>query len=98
VFWTPEREQEAVRTIGFNAGSSHSIYLENLLNTGLLGLALFILLLATGFTMAFSMPPPDAVFLASFVFFVAMHGLFESTFAIPNFRSFAFFLLIFAMS
>jgi O-antigen ligase len=98
VFWTPARIQEALQRLRWGADSSHSTYLDHLLNTGLPGLALFLAVLATGALHALWLPAHDAVFLVSFFVMLAFEGLFESTLVAPNFRSFSFFLLIFAVA
>jgi hypothetical protein len=100
-FWTPEKRQESLRALGWDAGTSHSIYLETALNTGLLGLALFLGLLGLATVKALAMPAPDAIFVTSFIFMASFEGLFESSFASPYlyiFRSFALALLVFAIA
>jgi O-antigen ligase len=97
-FWSPSRTQEAIRTIGWGSRDSHSMYLDVLLNAGLVGLGLFLLVLVTATTHALGLPALEAVFLVTFFFIVALEGMFESGFLTPNFRSFSFFLLLFAIS
>lgn len=97
VFWTPAREQEVLRAVRWSAGSSHSIYLDTALNTGLVGFLLLVALLGGSILGALSLPSAEALFLLSFFFMVAIEGLFESAFVTPNFRSFSLFLLIFSV-
>lgn len=47
-FWTPNRIDDISNSQGWFLNSSHSIYIETTLNLGLLGLALFMSMVATG--------------------------------------------------
>jgi O-antigen ligase len=97
-FWSEKRNEDLLQTLRWGPGKSHSIYLEAALGTGLVGLSLFLMILAVAIAQALTLPAPAAVFLCGFIFMVAVEGVFESVFLMPNFAALSFFLLLFAAS
>lgn len=93
VFWQPKRDPEVLRAIGWCPRSSHSIYLDTMLNVGPAGLVLLLGVFAASFVRILELQTPEAVFVGTFVFYVGVSGMLESTFSTPNFRCFSFYLL-----
>jgi O-antigen ligase len=93
-FWNRERVLAAFNLTGWRFSDSHSMYIETMLNTGLVGLALLVFILVLTFWESQHMASTEGALMSALTLFVSLHGIFESTFVLPNLFSFAFVLLL----
>jgi O-antigen ligase len=92
-FWTPERIAVASEAIGGSGVPfAHSAYLEVLLQAGLVGATLLLLVALVGIGRAAARyrdtGDPSAAFLFALMAYGLVHSGLESTFAMPSFASF----------
>jgi exopolysaccharide production protein ExoQ len=91
-FWTPERLMRISETQGWGLGSAHSIYIDLLLNLGLVGLFGFVMVIITAMLRARSALTQTGdrgyAFLLAFLVFYSLHGLLESIFINPGYAAF----------
>jgi O-antigen ligase len=98
-FWNSHRSGEAAQSFGWTnpVSTSCSLYVEALVNTGVIGLALFMSVFIAGYAAAFRLPMAECGFMLAVMTYVTLHSGFNTTFALPSFRAFALFLLLFGM-
>ncbi len=91
-FWTADRIAEVSKTQTWTVGSTHSTYIDLLLNVGILGAGLCLLTMALAFFKGARLERKHAWagygFIALIVFFGLADGLFETTVGITWFLSF----------
>jgi O-antigen ligase len=91
-FWTPERVTRISESQGWGLGSAHSIYIDLLLNLGMVGFLGFIMVIITAMLTARSALTKTGdrgyAFLLAFLIFYSLHGLLESIFINPGYAAF----------
>jgi O-antigen ligase len=91
-FWTPENTRYISEGVYFHISEGHSAYFDTLLETGFVGLGIYIVLLygslAKWTYLSFRNNNGALAFLAAILAFAAVHGLTESTTVAPNFPTF----------
>jgi O-antigen ligase len=91
-FWTPKRISEISNSQGWTLGSGHSIYIDILLDLGIVGAALLLLVLLTGVAVAWRRynRTDDAgfAFCVGVLAFVLFEGIMESQFLMPGYLAF----------
>jgi O-antigen ligase len=91
-FWTPERIQALTDSRGWMLGSGHSIYIDVMLDLGLIGAGLFLTVVGAAILRAYSLLRRDDSgnlgFLFGFLVFFSAHGLLESIFISPGYPAF----------
>jgi O-antigen ligase len=97
-FWTPIHISEISATQGWGVAEAHSAYLDLLLTVGLIGLVIFILMLAVAISRSVACyrlsQNPAYAFFAALLFLCALEGLMESTVATRSMFSFACMLAL----
>lgn len=92
-FWTPERMMRISETQGWGLGSAHSIYIDTVLNLGMIGFLGFTSVIGLSILRARSKLKSSGGrgygFLLAFLVFYALHGLLESIFINPGYPAFA---------
>lgn len=86
-FWDEAKILSIRRRTGWRFADSHSIYLETITGTGMIGLSLLLLLIFVDFKSVLSMKQHYESFLPSFLVLVVVQGAFESTFVQPGFAA-----------
>ncbi len=98
-FWTPDRIREFSTNQGWTLGSAHSIYVDMVLNLGMVGFLAFAVLLVLSMrkvlVRARRVRDPAPAFLFAFLVYYCLHGLLESVFINPGYFVFAS-MIIFA--
>ena len=91
-FWTPERVTKISESQGWGLGSAHSIYIDLLLNLGMVGFFGFVMVIVTATLRARSALTQTGdrgyAFLLAFLIFYSLHGLLESIFINPGYAAF----------
>ncbi len=91
-FWTPDRVTQISESQGWGLGSAHSIYIDLLLNLGMVGLLGFIMVIVTAMLRArwalTQTGDRGYAFLLAFLVFYSLHGLLESIFINPGYAAF----------
>jgi exopolysaccharide production protein ExoQ len=94
VFWSPDRIEEFSRTLGWTFLGAHSTYLDTLLGLGVIGLLLFVCILATGVLRASRVAVGSGnaadLFFAALLFFCALYGFLETNLIGPSFLTFLY--------
>jgi exopolysaccharide production protein ExoQ len=93
-FWNDQRVLTVSKLTGWRFSDAHSIYIDSLLNSGVIGVILLVWLLSLFFVKTASLPSPERSLFWAIGLIVVLNGFLESTFLRPNFFSFAFFLLL----
>lgn len=88
-FWDRARVQEITQLTGWRFSDCHNSYLETMVGSGIVGLALHACTLATALGSALLTSGPHGPFATAFFVFVAVQGMIESTFVVPSFFAFA---------
>ena len=88
-FWDRRRALEAQAHTGWRFVECHSALLEVVVGTGAIGALLFAATLVSGVAAPLASGHPGGAFLSAAFLFVAAQGTLESTFAVPNFFTFA---------
>jgi O-antigen ligase len=94
VFWSPDRIDEFSRTLGWTFLGAHSTYLDMLLGLGVIGLLVFVCVLATGVWRASRVAVGSGnaadLFLAALLFFCVLYGFLETNLIGPSFLTFLY--------
>ena len=93
-YWTTRRFENAYNKTGWRFSDCHSAYMETMTGTGKLGLIMYYLVCSLSLISCYSFAGACNNFNASFFILVMVHGYFESSFALPNYFTFLFFLII----
>lgn len=97
-FWTPANTRYISEGVYFHISEGHSAYFDTLLETGFVGLALYIVMLygslAKWTYLSFRNNNGALAFLAAVLAFAGVHGLTESSTVAPNFPTFFSFSAI----
>ena len=98
--WTDTHQEELhkVYPFGIFIRQAHSVYLDYLLNGGIVALSLLLAAFWIAGTTAFQMSSPTGPLLFALITYAMVHGLCESTLANHGHRTFAFFAILVAMS
>jgi len=87
-FMSPERAGEMPLLVSWGVGEAHSLYLEILLGTGFIGLALFVAVLAGGVGRALRWATrfrdPAFAFLVAYLVFIAVNGFLTAITMFPD--------------
>ncbi len=96
-FMSPERAGEMPALVAWGVSETHSLYLELLLGTGFVGLALFVTILlgSLGRAVFWSnrLRDPDCVFLATYLVFLIFNGFLIAITIFPGPKLFGFLVL-----
>jgi O-antigen ligase len=94
VFWSPDRIEEFSSTLGWTFMGAHSTYLDMLLGLGVIGLLVFVCVLATGVWRASGVAVGSGnaadLFLSALLFFCALYGVLETNLIGPSFLTFLY--------
>jgi exopolysaccharide production protein ExoQ len=94
-FWTPHHVQEVSRSAGWTAAHAHSTYLEQLLQFGVVGLAMYALASLAGVGRAVARlhrtGAAGPAFMTSLVVYCVAFGALETVEPSPRFLTFLFF-------
>jgi O-antigen ligase len=93
-YWTSERFEATYKKTGWRFTDSHSAYLETMTGTGLMGVGLYFLLCTLSLVSSTATPESYMGFRGAFFAAVMVHSFFESSFVLPNYFSFLFFLMV----
>jgi O-antigen ligase len=101
-FWSPRHTAEVSAVVDWKISEGHSAYLDTLLNLGVVGLMLFVALLAAGMGAALwahrRTRDPVLAVAAAILLFGALDGLLESAVVIPNLLSFVTLAILAALA
>ncbi|MFC1665520.1 O-antigen ligase family protein [Pseudomonadota bacterium] len=100
VFWAPRRVKEfsVHMSVQRSGCTAHSIYLDSVLNTGLIGLVVYVALLTIAFANGVVAPVPERQLFAALIAFVAIGGISDSYFIIPGYEAFCLYLILFSLA
>lgn len=91
-FWTPQRLGMISSSQGWNIGSGHSMYVDVFLDLGLIGLAVFLVVVFGGMLRSYGLHGKSGVrgfaFFVGFLVFFATEGIMESQFLTPGHLAF----------
>ena len=89
-FWSPEQIHAASAVVGTGISHAHCAYIELMLNLGLVGLAIYLLMIGTSLSglLAGRSADAGALFLASLLVFGLVHSVAEALFATSSFVPF----------
>jgi hypothetical protein len=90
-FWIPQRSAVAAH---WKPETSHSMYVEPLADTGIIGLGLFCALLASAFVTAFGTSAPHGPFILATLVAGSIRGIVQVAFLRRDFQTFVFLVLI----
>ena len=101
-FWSPRHTAEVSAVVDWKISEGHSAYLDTLLNLGVVGLMLFVALMAAGMGAALwahrRTRDPVLAVAAAILLFGGLDGLLESAVVIPNLLSFVTLAILAALA
>ncbi len=99
-FWDADRVEELADIFKWEIPHGHNMYLDIILDGGVLGLGLYLLFLVTGLVVAwrtYSTNNAGAAFAFGLVAAVLVHGFAESLFKMPGFAGFILYSSLFRL-